>query len=391
MTPSEATRTTGPSYSREFDHLWQSMAYDLGQLYTLADTNQRRVLAQMTAAMRENFFLQQRLSELETDLDTLEQQVADGINRLVKVYTDAEGVYYSLTGHPGIALGNRAQVDVQYRQVTLPVIRQSHRLKIMDSDNIALVPNTTVVTLQEGFDPDHLTTQIPAIANLLKTSIAGDIFPFRRGITHLDGPLYAHVEVKVPRQLLSSVRANSFNIRPYPTGTLTIDQFQLQDLNGNWNTPDHFVQIDRLHSTRFLFGSQDVAALRFRLQQPYGLSEGDDPLFEYGLYGVELMQIDFAPVAGKWLQKFTAPSGQSFDKILTPRPVWAAGAPGTTADISYKLWYEYTNNAVDVVAPAQFGVSLPAAADVVYIECALRSAGGVSPALRALEVPYIPS
>lgn len=385
----------GPSSSKEFNELRNDIHYDIARLFAASNQNEEDILHNMTILIRENYFLQNKISELEANLENINNRIDQklGINRFNKMhkrFTDMSNV-----------IGTKeAIVDTVYGQAaiqssSIPISKTS----IIDSNGEIYIPKQLDISVHESFDENfnsYVTVdrnEDEKLDNVFDRNIATFWSREVEGGSE-DTELYVNIHIKLPLNVISSALVNTIRLNPYPEYGLSIIDISYKGFGETWHrlttypiNEDHTPkEIQNVTRTKLTFPSTEITELQIKLKQPYWLVEGGRRIFTYGLQelGVEYNQVDSSD-AEIITRLSIAESGRKFASIGTPAAMPVLGCSQNIDDlVDFELYYD-----ANLSDEFQFGYEIMADIDTIYIKTILSQKGGVVPVLEGFEIEYL--
>lgn len=385
----------GPSSSREFNELRNDIQYDITRLFNASNQNEEDILNNMTVLIRENYFLQNKISELEVSLQDIISRIDQklGVNRFNKLhkrFTDMNGIINS----------KDTLIDTIYRSATIKSAGQPiSKTSIIDSTGKVYVPNQLDISIHESFSSDFSSynTVDRTTDKKMDRIFDRDISTYWTREVVSEGnedALYIIMHIKLPLNVISNALINTIRLNPYPEYGLSIIDITYKGFSGGWyrlptyplNTDNTPQEISNIARSKFVFPNTEITELQIKLKQPYWLIEGGKKIFTYGLQelGIEYSQID-TTTAEFVTQLSIAETGSKFISINKPIAIPMVGCTKAIDDlVDFELYYDS-----DLSDEFQFGYEIMADIDTVYIKTTLSQKGGMIPVLEGFEVEYL--
>jgi hypothetical protein len=215
----------GPSSSADFNKLRNEIHFDLTQLFGLANQHEEDIKANMDVLIRENFFLQNKIVELEKLVDKIGTDLlykTQGVNkqRLIKSF-------HSLDGVSDGDVGKEAYVNTMYGYLTVPssdtvskisyraadgevVIPESLEVKVFESNNIQPMDEATGMRTYYSVEDDKTYLAFDRDKNSFWVHTSS--FPEDSGVSEVSGI----VHIKLPLDVLNNISANTLILNPFP-------------------------------------------------------------------------------------------------------------------------------------------------------------------------------
>jgi hypothetical protein len=395
ITQNNKSLNRGPSSSEEYNELRNDIVYDITRLFNASNQNESDIIENMTILIRENYFLQNKIAELEASLDDIKSKVDQRLgitrfNKLHKRFTDMNDIVST----------NQALIDTVYRLAT---IRTSNapisKTSLVDSDGLVYIPKQLDIAVSESFDSEFSTyTTVdreadPELDKVVDKNIATYWTKETVGATD-DTALYINVHIKLPLNVISNALVNTIKINPYPEYGLSITDITYKSFGGTWRRMSTYPlnadgtpqEISNIARSKFTFPDTEITEIQIKMKQPYWLLESGKKIFTYGFQeiGIEYSQVDAA--SAEFVTKLSiSDTGGKFVSINKPVAIPATGCPSAITDlVSFELYYD-----TDLTEDFQFGYEIMADIDTVYVKTIIAQKGGVVPVLDGIEVEYL--
>mgnify|MGYP000892875898 CR=1 FL=1 len=388
----------GPSSSKVFNEFIENIYYDLVQLFKTAQKHSIQIARDSEELLRENLFLQQKIAELEDQLQTIQGSMANGTpenpNFLIQSLTDDTCVV-STTNIKHNSLFGVAHQDIK---------QKISKLNLRDLNGDVMVPKSLKVEVYESTSPINITDNNISQSLLVQNDSILNAFDDNpstcwQQASMMPGSVeqvYALIHIEVPQNIVNHMRANMLVLEPSPefgqsimdiqykttTQWHRLPEYPTENIGGNIKP----VEFTRSTKEMFVFPHRDIVALRILIRQPHPIEIGNQRLFTYGFRNIGLYYTRFEEVqTGTIRIKIKHPQAhtKSFYKIYSAEPIFKKGGIKEVQDI--KLYIDESG------PPQEFGdFVLPSASqEEVYIEVDLAcDATGASPLLSGIKLNY---
>jgi hypothetical protein len=342
--------------------------------------------------IQENLFLQKKIHELEDQLKAIEQTISarnDGqeYSYLNKTFYTADDIEYND--------GTLAH-DASYGIVTLPntntqkipFLRYSKEFLKKNLDIKATVGNVTIDMAND-----------PSLLNI----VDGDDSSFwyievntseqKWGLTSDASFADFTVTINMPLKMLPSLTINSIGVKPHPIySTALRDIKYISAANGSENRVltfpvelDTAVPIEAVDSAKFMFPAVNTKSVTFYFRQPYYRQNKDSRTFIIGIRSIDLESLNVTSEEASFITAFKIPGdNRYFLRVLEPT-VSTLNNESYDDAIIHELFYDRVGT-----TPFPFGSDIIADIDTVYIKTTLRRTGDKVPAVKGIQLQYLP-
>ena len=385
----------GPSSSKEFNKLRNDIHYDIARLFEASNQNEEDILHNMEVLIRENYFLQNKIAELEANLEDINTKINQrlGANRFSKMHK-------RFTDMSNIMSIKNASIDTVYKQASIGnAARAISKTSIIDSNGSVYVPNQLDVSIHESFYEDfssYNTTDRAADRSIDRVFDRDISTYWSREVEggENDTSLYVNIHIKLPLNVVSSALVNTIKLNPYPEYGLSITDVTYKGFGKTWHrlstyplkadgSPEEIRSISR---SKFVFPNTEITEVQIKLKQPYWLVESGKKIFTYGLQELDIEYSQNSAGSAEFVTRLSiSESGNKFISINRPVVKPAVGCSQNIDDlVSFKLYY---SDSLSDEFP--FGYEIMADIDTVYVKTTLHQRGGVFPVLEGFEVEYL--
>jgi hypothetical protein len=396
----------GPSSSADFNKLRNEMHHDLVQLFGLANKHDEEIKENMDVLIRENFFLQTKVNELEDLIDQIgtnllyrEQGVSK--QRLIKSFYSSEGM---ADGDPS----KEAYVNTVYGYLTVPpadtvskisykaedgqvVIPQSLEVKVFESNNTQPIDSTTGANTYYEIEDDKVYRAFDKDKNSFWVHTTS--FPMDSGVSEV----YGIIHIKLPLDVMNNVYANHLVLNPFPEYSICIDDIQVKGYGEQWYRLNNYpvekdvngvevpIEIHNTGKLTFSFPKSEVTEIQIMFTQPYWLESEGQREFVYGFQEIELEHRIVNGTEAEIVSEFSLEgTTKRFSIIQKPTVVPLVGSNQEIEDlVEHKLYYNR-----DLTNEFSFGNEIMAPIQKVYVKTIIRAQGEVIPMIRQLNLDY---
>lgn len=396
----------GPSSSAEFNKLRNDIHHDLGELFDVANEHEESIRRNMDVLVRENFFMQNKLVELEKLVEKMNQDLLyknEGLKkqRLIKSF-------YSIDGLSDGDLQKEAYVNTAYGYLTVPPSDTVSKISHKAEDGQVVIPESLAMTVYESTNTQpldeetgtHTYYEIEDDSTYLafdrdKNSfwVHTSTFPEDSGVSEVYGILH----IQLPLDALNNVSANHLVLNPSPEYSLRIRDIQVKGFNEQWqrlaNYPtekdkdglDVPITIENASKLTFAFPKTEVTEIQVMFSQPYWFASEGQREFTYGFQEVELEHRLLNATEAEIVSEFSLEgTTKRFSVIQKPTVIPMVGANQDIHDlVEHKLYYNR-----DLTSEFSFGNEIMAPIQKVYVKTTLRGRGEIVPMVRQLNLDY---
>lgn len=378
--------------SEDFNKLIRSIGSDITTVFNMSNSNDKLIEQNADVVIQENLFLQKKIHELEDQLKAIEQTISarnDGqeYSYLNKTFYTADDIEYND--------GTLAH-DASYGIVTLPntntqkipFLRYSKEFLKKNLDIKATVGNVTIDMAND-----------PSLLNI----VDGDDSSFwyievntseqKWGLTSDASFADFTVTINMPMKMLPSLTINSIGVKPHPIySTALRDIKYISAANGSENRVltfpvelDTAVPIEAVDSAKFMFPAVNTKSVTFYFRQPYYRQNKDSRTFIIGIRSIDLESLNVTSEEASFITAFKIPGdNRYFLRVLEPT-VSTLNNESYDDAIIHELFYDRVGT-----TPFPFGSDIIADIDTVYIKTTLRRTGDKVPAVKGIQLQYLP-
>lgn len=398
----QPNRYRGASSSKEFNKRNESARKDLDTLYCLLTQNQDNIEKSMDIILRENFFLQNRLKELKSEVDKL--------NRLTEEQNNSEDVskniyvqnFYQTEDIINNSGSNSSHLDKIHGIVSPNPTSVTSKISYTTENNTVIVPKDLEVFIKEAknteknidgeliyYDVTDEETKYMLDGEKGTFWIRDKVMKTNEGVTEVFGELH----FKLPKAGVSNPYANTLIIHPYPEGSMKIQNIEYKGYGDQWSRLENFpvdknnqpIAITNCRKLLFTFPRTEVTELRIFYSQPYWFENANEQIFSYGFQNIKLQHRLYTEKKAKFLTKIDlTEKNAQFLSVSTPEVISAPGSPKNLTNlVEHKLFYdEYTE------VPFDFNADILSDIQTVYVETTLKKEGDAVPIIQEMHIPY---
>lgn len=396
----------GPSSSADFNKLRNDIHYDLVQLFNLANQHDEDIKTNMDILVRENFFLQNKVVELEKlvdkiGVDLLYSNQGASKQRLIKSFYSVEGlsdgdsskeayvntVYGYLTVPPSDTV-SKISYKAEDGQVVIP---ESLEVKVYESTNTQPIDSTTGTYTYYEIEDDK--TYLAFDRNKNSFWVHTSSFGEDSGVSEV----YGIIHIKLPLDVMNNVYANHLVLNPFPEYSLRIRDIQVKGFGEQWYRLDNYpvekdingvevpIEIQNASKLTFSFPKSEVTEVQIMFTQPYWFASEGQREFVYGFQEIELEHRIVNGTEAEIVSEFSLDgTTKRFSIIQKPTVVPLVGSTQEIEDlVEHKLYYNK-----DLTNEFSFGNEIMAPIQKVYVKTIIRAQGEVIPMIRQLNLDY---
>lgn len=395
----------GPSSSTEFNRIRNEMHHDLVALFQVANRHEREIKDNMDVLIRSNFFLQNKVIELESNLEKIAYDLVQRENGQDK----QRGIqtFYTLDNLSDGDPKSEAFVDTQYGYATVlhsdsvskisfrasdgqVIIPESLQVSVLESNNTQPMNATTGMRDYYPIDDDNLSLAFDRDKNSFWVHTSS--FPEDSGISEVYGILH----IKLPLDSLNDIYSNVLTINPFPEYAMTIRDIQVKGYGEQWFRLPNYpttkekglevpVPMKNAGKSAFVFPKTEITEIQILFAQPYWFSNEGKRDFVYGFQEIELEHRIYNKNVAEIVSEFSLEgTTKRFHMIEKPNVV---ALPGSTQDINdlveHKLYYNK-----DLTNEFNFGNEIMAPVQKVYVKTLIKGHGDTIPFIRQINLDY---
>lgn len=396
----------GPSSSAEFNKLRNDIHIDLVKLFDIANNHDSEIARNMDVLIRENFFMQNRLTELQDKIDKIESDLINresGVNKQTLIKS-----LYSLDGLSDGDPSKESFVNTVYGYATIPhsdsvskimykaddgsiVVPASLGIEVHESNNVKAIDSTTGRREEYLIEDDNVMLAFDGSKNSFWVHTS--TFPEDSGVSEV----YGTVIITLPVDVMTNTYANTLTINPVPEYSMTIRDITYKGLGEQWFRLENYptekdetgvetpVEIKDAGKLTFSFPSTEITQIQILFSQPYWFSNEKNRDFVYGFQEIEIENRVYNVTEAEIVSEFSIEgTTKRFSVISKPEVTAMVGSNQEIEDlIEHKLYYnkQLTNE-------FNFGNEIMADIQKVYVKTIINSQGDVVPMIRKISLDY---
>lgn len=393
----------GPASSVEANKRNATIIRDISRLYALLNKNENSIEENMDIVLRENFFLESRLLQLQQELVRLESLVEnmeepDATGSTSNVFLQN---FYLTDAIENGAEGKACNLDRVHGVVTPQATDSLSRFGYVTDTGYVFLPKGLNVFVKEGNDThrDEYGQPILSDINDGKTNAIMDRnkntfwirtakFKTSQAVTEVFG----EVHIQIPTEGFQNLHTNTLIVHPYPEGSMRIRDIQYRGYGDQWSRLDTYPMdgetpkvIENARKLIFQFPNTEMTEIRIMYSQPYWIENGEESHFTYGFQDVALEYRTYTENACEFITKIDiSDKNARFVNVSEPTVMPATGGPQDLSGlVEFSLYYDR-----DLTTPFDFGNTILSELSTIYIKTTLRKQGGLIPMIKEMRVPY---
>lgn len=389
----------GPESSHAFNERMNDLYTDVVRLYDYLNENESKLGRNTDILLKEYQFGHSEINELMRRLEQVE-----AMNESL-LAGKQEGKSIVLLDSPDSVLdaeeSKRTYLDMENGVVSPNVSTVSSKVSIQTESGRVLISDKMRVTFKESFNTqpydeasgERLYYDIDPkgyqdMVDKRKSSYWMRKVRFQEGSGVRE--VYGEAHIRLATESLTNLFANTLVVRPFPEGSMTIRDVHIKGPSGEWKRLPSFPMeagepkaIERAKRMMFSFGKEEVTELKVRYTQPYWVEDSGEREFVYGFQDIDLEYRGYTDAACEFVTRHVAGPGREFERVETPRVIYAEGAPKGVGEISHELYYDQA-----LVTKFDFGTEILAPLSEVYVKTTIRKVGEDVPVVKRIELPY---
>lgn len=396
----------GPSSSAEFNKLRNDIHMDLVNLFDIANRHEDEISRNMDVLIRENFFMQNKLAQLQNYIDKVESDFLNkksGVNKQTLIKS-----FYSLDGLSDGDTSKEAFVNTVYGYVSIPYSDSISKIMHKGDDGSVVVPSSLKIEVQESNNTkaiDATTGRREAYLiedNNLMLAFDGNknsfwvhtsTFPEDSGVSEV----YGTIIITLPVDVMTNLYANTLIINPVPEYSMTIRDITYRGLGEQWFRLENYptrkdanglevpTEIRDSGKLTFSFPNTEITQIQISFSQPYWFSNKKQRDFVYGFQEIELENRVYSITESEIVSEFSIEgTTKRFQVINEPQVTPMIGSAEEIDDlVKHRLYYnkELTNE-------FNFGNEIMADIQKIYVKTIISSQGDIVPMIRKLSLDY---
>ena len=394
----------GAVSSKEWNLRNQKMVRDMSRMYHLLNKNEKEIEENMDIVMRENFFLENRMAQLQAEVLRLQslvenQSELNGGENPSNTYVQN----FYLTDNIYNGTGTQAcNLDRTHGIVTPMATDSLSRFGYVTDSGYVFIPNGLKLFVKEGNNTDLDNEGNPLMKDVSDTNsdalldrnkntfwIRTAKYDTSQSVTEVFGEIH----IQIPTEGFQNLHTNTLIVHPYPEGSMRIRDIQYRGYGDQWSRletyptdeNDNPTIIQNARKLLFQFPNTEMTEIRVLYSQPYWFESGAESHFTYGFQDIALEHRVYTEKICEFVTEIDLfDKGALFTTVMEPEAVPAAGGPQNLTNlVSHSLYYDQ-----ELSTPFSFGDHILSDVDKIYIKTTLRKQGDLVPVIRELRVPY---
>ena len=397
----------GPSSSREFNEQNTRIRKDIQTLYDVLNKNELKIHESSNIFLNENFFLQRRVEELESEIKKI-QRTTENEKKTPILYTN----FYT-SPHIQIVEENPIYVNREFGVATPSPTNVTSKLSYQTDTGHTIIPRDLEIIIEEehsqefrslelqdrmhslGLDSNSVFNQSNRITDEDFHKIVDrkrDTFWTRQVVANNHLELFGRVVIRIPTEGVTNLFSNTLRLSTYPEGSMTIHSIMVKGLGNQWDLLDNFpvendepVPIKNTSKLVFYFPKREVTEIIINFSQPYYLENNNEKIFTYGFQNIDLEYHLFTEKENSFISTIDISNkSQNIIKVNEPTVTVADGADKNVDDlIEHKLYYDET-----MTTEFSFNSDILTPLERVYVKTTLKKDGDRIPVIKELFIPY---
>jgi hypothetical protein len=396
----------GPSSSAEFNKLRNDIHYDLTQLFNVANQHDESIRENMDVLVRENFFMQNRILELENLVAKINQDLlykSEGLKkqRLVKSF-------FSINGLSDGDANKQAYINTMYGFLSIPPSDMVSKISQKTDDGQVIMPTSLSVNVFESTNtqPIDSSTGMRTYYTIDDSNVYRAFDTDRNSFwVHTSSfaedsgvsEVFGNIHIQLPLDVINNTYSNTLMINPFPEYSLRIRDIQVKGYGEQWyrlpnyptekdaNGNDVPIQIEDAGKLFFSFPRSEITEIQILFSQPYWFSNEGQREFVYGFQEIGL---DYSVVNNTQAEVITEFSLEGttkrFSTIQKPTAIPLVGTYQEIDDlVDFKLYYNR-----DLTNEFNFGNEIMAPIQKVYVKTIIAGDGDNVPIVRQINLDF---
>lgn len=397
----------GPNSSKEFNERNLRIRNDINRLYQLMNENAVDIEKNMDIALRENFFLQNEVTTLTSEVERLkglleekaELERGEASNILLENFYQSQNI---INGK-----GNKsALIDRTHGVVTPLPTNTTSKLSYETDSGEVFLPSGLNLFLKEAknteksdngelvyYDIEGVNAEYIADRKEDTFWIREVSFPTKDSVTEVFGELH----IQLPTEGLNNLFANTLVIHPYPEGSMRIRDIQYKGFGNQWSRLENYPleekqgewvpkTIDNARKLLFQFNKTEMTEIRIFYSQPYWFENQGISTFTYGFQSVDLEYRLYTEKNCEFVTKLDITEKQALlSRVEEPEVIPAKGTPSNLTNlVEHHLYYDE-----QMETEFDFNQDILASIQTVYVKTILKKEGDIVPVLKEIRIPYV--
>ena len=392
----------GPANSEEYNQLRENVHFDITRLYNYAAINQTRIFKNMDIIMTENYFLQNRLIELEQLLHDMEQYVSGegSMRKLSATYGTHKQVRYDIDDiELHIPATQRMHIDTLNRNASIPPNFTQSRVTVEDLAGNKAIPVGLEMFVYEGTSVEHLQQQMDDINALEDPTMyyAFDgkrhtFWAYQSNQTNDIEELYIAVHIRLPEIDV----INAIQLHPFPEFSLTMVDVKYRNRAEPWTSIETYPKVDETAQeipnttkNKFVFPTVYAGELLIYMKQPHYFIENNQHIFMYGFQSIDIQHNEYTSQGASIISEYDlAQYGNlNFTLVELPQAKASIGSiPNIEGLLTHQLYYEDDQGNV---WPSSFGSNIPIGnCQKIYVMTTMMPRDNITPMIQSTQISF---
>ncbi len=381
----------GPASSDDYNNLRETLYFDILRLYDIAARNQVKINSNMNALMSENYFMQNKIRQLEDLLTNLELSLSSQgkVKYLRNTFNSGSNFSYDI---PGVTIpaDKRLKIDTLNGIGTLPVNASYNKIYLTDNHGEKFLPDSFVVEVEEGTSLENLEViEDKSVYNAFDGKRLN--FWFRRIKRDVSAQnIYSRITLKLPLNIVNNAFANSISIHPCPEFSMSLLSIEYKDIIGVWK-PILDDEINELTKSKFIFSELEMTDVRITLKQPHWSEDNNERVFTYGLQSIEVayeeyLNIDSSIISVFNLERFG--SHVIFSRVNKPIVVLFDESIASDNVVSHNIYADFNETGIQEVSFENTSDFDARNCSKVYVVTSVGPQGNITPTIKSIDIEF---
>lgn len=397
----------GPKSSKEFNEQVENTRKDIKLLYSLLNNNEREIYETTDIILNENFQLQKRISELESEVRKLENLIISE-EEVIYNYTN----FYNSTNLIQDT-EEPAYLNREYGVIMPAPTSTTNKLSHLTDSERTVIPRDLEIVIEEenakefrsveleqkmkdaGLQGGELFSdknEVPKEGFSKIVDKKRDTYWTRQVASNEHLELFGRIVIRVPKEGVTNLFSNTLKVSPYPEGSMTIHSIMVKGLGNQWDLLDNYptlkdepLPIKNARKLMFNFPRKEITEIVINFSQPYYLENNEDKIFTYGFQGIDLEYNLFTEKETSFITELDISNeGLEFDEVFEPKVVFD---DGSSREMEYLVEHElyYDEN---LTTEFTFNNNILTPVSKVYVKTILKRDGEHFPVLKEIQNSY---
>ncbi len=392
----------GPANSYEYNQLRENIHFDITKLYNYAALNQARIYKNMDIIMTENYFLQNRLMELEQLLSDMEQYVSGegNMRKLSATYGTHKQVRYSVEDVDlHIPIAQRMFVDTLNRHASIPPNFTQSRTTVDDLAGNKAIPVGLQMFVYEGTSVEDLQTQMDNV-NAIEDPTIYHAFDGKRNTfwayTSTRDNDVSELYIAVHIKLTEIDVINGIELHPFPEFALTLADVKYRNRAEPWTSVSTYPvegeeqqEVHNATKTKFIFPTVYAGEILIYMKQPHYFIDNNQHIFMYGFQAIDVQHNEYSTEGASIISEYDLSQygNLTYNVVELPQVKASIGSISNIDSLlSHQLYYEDTGGNV---WPGTFGSSIPIGdCQKVYVMTTMTPRDNITPMIQSTQISF---